>query len=670
MRHRTLALALVGLFALAGFEGASGGVCRVLAVQRASALLASMPGLSVGRVSARDGMLSIEHLDVRAGRGARLRIGRLTLPTGTGMAAGFVGPAAAEPAGIAATDVSITIGRALITIPRIAAQGTYLTPDRLTSLLDPSTSLSAADRLKELTAASLTAPTVTITAAPPAAVGANPPAVDDGGKAVLEDVALTDVVAGRIGSVSVRKTTIFKTATVGAPVVASFGAATLDEVDLPLAARIAETGRTDPAEVPQALYGSLSLRDVMIAPDDTGTLRLGAITADGFRGRPLLRRPADLVALIDKPSGSQTPEDARTLAEVAVDAAKGFSLDHLEWDDVTLLTTETNAASFKLGRIAIDGMTPVRIGTWALADLAFSSAEASFTLGRMALRGPDESQLVDTLAQQLAISGLAMDRTRLMSGVPADGSLSMVGLHFEAPSSDDEPGNSPDGHHHVFDVPVVSFAAETNPSTRIATTTAHLQATYALPAASANPGFAALARKGFSALDARADYRMSFDPQGKELRLDPLTIAADKLGRVSLSTDVGNVPFDLLGQGHPSSDAEAAFGQVLFKGFTLDFRNDGAVELALPVLAASADTSVPMLRAGAKTQSDLFIGQTLGATPAAERLEAAIDAFIDDPKTLHIVVTAPAGLSGAEIQAAPDPKSLLDRVGIEATANK
>ena len=381
----------------------------------------------------------------------------------------------------------------------------------------------------------------------------------------------------------------------------------------------------------------------------------------------MLRPIGDIVALIAKPDATKTDDDRRTLAKVAVDALGSFALDHLAIGSVGVSTRDDKPVTFRLGRLVIDGWSPAQVGTWAINDVALATTDASLRLGRFALHGPDESALFETLVPQ-AVDG-RFDTTRMMGNLPGDASMSLTDLHLDVPSKD-RPGNSPDGKRNVVDVPVASASSVTDPVTKVLMTSAYLQALYPLPPSSDNPAFRALAARGIDDLDLKADYRLALDPRAREARLERFALAADRLGRVSVGARLGNISFDTPTQENPPQDPKTAVGQVTFYRLELGFENAGVFEMMLPPLAASANTSVPLVKAGLKTGAQVLIAQALGAAPAADRLVAAIDTFVDDPKSLDITIEAPGGLSVADIAAAKDPKALLDRVGIEAVANR
>lgn len=554
---------------------------------------------------------------------------------------------------IVATDVTLTLGKVRIVVPRLEARGTELTKARLSGLFDPSSQLSSAERLDALTAASLVAPRIEIW-----------PAEGHGEPIVLTGVALTDVVKGRVGALSIGKVAIDWHESAGAGS-ASLGPVAAAALDLPLALSLARSHRSDAAEGPGLLLGSLSTGNMAMRGPDGSAVSLGDIALAGLRARAPLRPYAELQPLFRKPEGTLTPEDKRQLAEAAIDAAGSVVLGHLALEKLAFLGAN-DAVKVEAGRVVLDDVSPARVGTWAADDIGLVADGTEIALRHFALHGPDETMLLSVLARSF-VSGDVAVQSGAMPLLPAqDGSMALIDLRVSTPS-EGTPGNNADGTRTEVTIPVVS-ASTTTAAGGAVTGAAEIALDYALPKPEVLPQADVLRSAGIDTLHAGLDWRMAFDQGARELRLGRFAVSAEKLGSLATTLTLGDLPASV-----PSGDevagAAAARAMTLREaGFT--FNNAGLVELALPAMAASANTSIPMLKAGLKTEAELEIGKVLGTSPTATRLVAAVDAFIDDPKSFTLRIEAPGGLKIGEIQDASDPTALLDRLGIEATANR
>jgi hypothetical protein len=247
-----------------------------------------------------------------------------------------------------------------------------------------------------------------------------------------------------------------------------------------------------------------------------------------------------------------------------------------------------------------------------------------------------------------------------------DGSMALIDLRVSTPS-EGTPGNNADGTRTEVTIPVVS-ASTTTAAGGAVTGAAEIALDYALPKPEVLPQADVLRSAGIDTLHAGLDWRMAFDQGARELRLGRFAVSAEKLGSLATTLTLGDLPASVPSGDEVAGAAAARTMTLREAGFT--FNNAGLVELALPAMAASANTSIPMLKAGLKTEAELEIGKVLGTSPTATRLVAAVDAFIDDPKSFTLRIEAPGGLKIGEIQDASDPTALLDRLGIEATANR
>lgn len=655
-----LRLALgVSLVALALPWAVDRGMER-LAERGASALLATVPGLAWDAVEADRGrgVLSVSHLVWSSGD-LRLSVGRVSLRDRREPVASWIGSAEAKDGDVTLDDVHFEFGSAAIDVPHVEASGTPLTGADLKAILDPGSALSIEDRIGRLTASSISAGAVTVR-------GKNSTAQNPRDPLTLRDVAITDAVKGRIGSASIGTVTMTVQYTDRPSDVTSLGPVTLHGIDLPLALTIATGSRTQADAPLEPLVASAAIENMKIE-DRSTSMQFGRISAGPLRARPLLHPPADMIALSNKPDSQRTPADQREIGARALDAIGSVLLDRFEMRDVSFLDKNLHNDA-KFSRLAISGLGGAKLDGFAFEGFDLHAKDANVALGRFDVEGYDQTAFIQAVVARLGDKGLGDIETQAMAARPKLSSVSLANLHVDAPATGGV-GNSPDGQRVVVDVPAVSIDVAEKLNGTATDMSAHVQMVSNLPdhpPASLQP----IVDAGFKGLDASLDYAAVYDSASQELNLDKLSISARDLASISTGLLMDKVPPTLFLASNPELAAAAA-NDVTFKGFTLSLVDAGLAGKLLPLLAKSANVSVPLFKAELKGQAEALLNQALGAGPATQTINSAVATFIDDPRSLRLTVRPSGdGLSMKTISAAQDPRSLLGQLTIEAVANE
>lgn len=640
-----------------------------VATRRVASALRDLPGLEVagvsvdpigGRAEMRGLLLSRDGFTVAVGRTA------FSSPTGFSL----VTPAWAQSATVTMDDVKVSAGHVVYRVPHLELRGTALTAGDLTAMLDLSGPMPMQARLARLTAAAIVAPSVIVETG--AADAAAKPA-----SATLHDVSLTDVAAGRIGILAAAGFDVADAgadAKAGAPIEA--GRIWVTALDLPLALRILQGTRTDPAEAPRPLYAGASVEAVKVRKGDTVAITIGAMRSGALRGRPLMRSIADTVALSERPSYEATPAERAGLADAVIDSMMSASLDHLEVDDVAFKGEGNDHGSFSLDRVAIDGLGGLKLGALAIDGVSLSTPDADLTLGHAALVGFDETRLIEVLRVALLQSGMAGIGAGLASTSLADPSrpsLAVNALRISVPTPN-RSGNAADGTRGMVEVPNFSAGQGPVPGGKAINSRSEIRVIYDVPRHPTDPELKTLVDSGVDRLDIGADYSITYDPTSLRLSLDRVALDGQGLGSVTVGAVLGNVSAATMRAPRNMSDAELSrpnLGQITIESFTLSVVNRGLVEKALPRIAASAKTSVPLFKAELKTGAQVNLVQILGDTPAAKQLGDAVSTFIDDPRTFTLTAIVPNGLTVEALQkASGDPKALFGNLALQATADR
>ncbi|HEX4766408.1 MAG TPA: hypothetical protein VH414_09040 [Lichenihabitans sp.] len=628
-----------------------------------AALARSFPRSTHGgvRLDAGRSRIVVENLILPA-PGATITLGRVVLPYRHGTISDIVAPAWAQDSTVSADNIRIATGKSAILIPHIEAHGTSLDAGGLAAIFDSSKSMSSEERLAKLTAKTLTAPDVSI-------VQTNEDPAKASDRLTFRDVALADVVAGKIGTLTASGMSISSTASDKPPTVVESGPIAATAVDLPLGLMIATGTRSD-KEMPLAtIYGNISIDGFKIK-DANSLMTLGRISSTGAKGRPPLHPFSEIARIADLPKHARTPDERQALIDVALDATKSFTLDDFECRDFAFKGDEDGPVDAKLDRLGLSGFAMVKMASFGLDGFSLHTKDANVSLSHYGVDGYDQSALVDALLSNLRRSDQPdMHAEALKMMRPSFAATSMTALHVDVPSKDNS-GNAPGGASIVVDFPAASMTVIRNPDAPSIGTNAHAQMTFAISPSAASPAMRQAADAGFGDVDLNADYAFTYDEHTEDATLGTLSFDARNLAAVKLGGQFGKVPADLMDVATDPDRVKQAMDGIVLRDVTIVLTNAGLVEKILPILAAGSKLSVPVFKAEMQGQAQAAVIQALGATPTAERINKAIGLFIAKPKSFTLTIKAPQELSFGDIAAVDDPKSLLDKVDIDAVANQ
>ena len=642
--------------------------------------LRALPGVSVAAVTheAISGRTLFSDLSLTRDA-VRIDIGRLSLgrrppgPSLVGQAA--AGPAdgmaaAARAAGAAvggtpakpavapdasatvADDIRVLANGHLYRISHIELRGTRLGAAELADLLDTARPMPLADRLSRISATVVRAPDIVVER-DPAAPNTPEPTV------TLHGLVLTGVVAGRVGSLALDSVTLAGQSQDDAGTTET-GAIRADAVDLPLAAAILGGARSDVDGVPEPVFASATVETVAAGNAGRDSLTIGALRVGALRARSLPRSFDTVSPLLSRPTASLSPVERQALLSGLADLAGNYAVDHLEVVDLRFRDGATPKTSFGFARVALDGVGGTRDLSLSLEAATLDTPDASLALDRLALWGFDQGNLIG-LARRL---GGATD-----DNIPRQtrAAMALTGLAIAVPSKD-KTGNDADGNLIRVAVPEVSGAVERT-ATETVTSTAHLRLVAPLPDHYADPQLATLDALALSRLDVATDYDVAYDRAARRLSLDRFAVAAADLGSVTLGIVLDHVEADPAGLGPNAMSPALAPDVVTLTSASFRFANAGIVEKALPLLARSANVSLPVFKASLKAQAAVTIAQTFGDAPVATELNAAVSTFVDDPRSFSFALSVPGGhtLAALEATAAAD---LARIVTVTASANR
>ena len=536
-------------------------------------------------------------------------------------------PASAPADTATAENVVVTSGTATIRIRRIDVAGSSLTGADVAALFDVKDPKVLEARLRRLDAASVVIPEVTVDSV-------------DGAREVhvtQRDLLLANVRGGRAATGSAAAATLsFKDDKNDTRV--STGATTFEGLDLAGIVHLATGPRTDESEAPRPLCDKVAIHTVTTggAVKDGPPVVIATIRATGLKGRPLAADPGKAA-----PAGKM---DTNALN----DFAHSFSAELIEADDFALAgpvsTSTKGLKSLALEHVAVHGFGDGKLARFELRGLAMEGNDKQ--PGRLALASA-EIENVATKATPVP----SIDRIDLHDfavDVPTDDksggrvALSVQHAGYEAPGL--VIGKLPAKatlsiEHATFDVPPDSGAAPM------------------------------LLAMGYKRLDLSSESRSRYDPAGQTLDLDRLSLTGIGMGALDVKLGLAKVSEGIVSQVDMVQKAAAA--AVLVKTLDVTLRNDGLIDKAIGFKALVDGVSVEQERTNLGQIIDLgLLGLGLGDSAKAQRVAAALQKFIADPKTLHIAISSKDGLGADSIPLIGSPQALLDAVEIEAGADE
>lgn len=592
-------------------------------------------------------------------RGALLLAATLSVPwLPPSRAAAETAPAPAPPSPAAPHDVTLDGltfqgRRRTLSIPRVEARGTSLSAGELRDILDPSSPLTPGQRAAKLSAASIVMPTVTVST--PAASGDA-----EGATFTAHDVRLTDVVAGKAASLAVRAIEGHFQADPGQRGEVSTGAVAAHGVDAALAAAIATGKRDDPALPLSTIVADLSAADARLAVEGV-EVSLDGLEIGPIEGRPPLRPFADLAPTLGGAGGDRSSQAPDGFLSALVDVATSYKLNRLALRGLSVRGGGAPAFTSALRSLTVENLNLSGLGSAEFVGFAYGSPELDIALDRLKLADIGRGSLYGQILA--AASGLfSPDEHR-----PApDGTsaIDLAGLTVALRSTGQD-APFPPGTVNTIQVPTLEIRqGVADGGTRVSSDT-RLIVRYDLPAAGTGRDLQDLRAAGLSSLDLTLGYRLAYDANTKALDLDALSLDGKGLGAMSLSARLGAVGPLTPSPKMTADELTERLADATFQSFAATVTDRGIIGTALPVLARRAGSTAGAFKADLKARIREGVRDLLGATPAAERVDAAAASLLDGPGTLSLSVKAPPGLTFREIGAS-DPAAVAGHLDIQA----
>lgn len=575
-------------------------------------------------------------------------------------------------------NLDLDYGWIKIKAPVLDVRGSALNEAELRALLDPKSPETSAARLARLTVQGMAAQELTVTAE----------ILGQTATYRYEAVAVSGIEKGRIASASSARGNGQYSDPKGNSTTVDWTATRIDGFNL---AALNEALTTTRAPGSQPRFLTIIERhsvDSSVQTQGTGfKVSSGPSEARGLALSPgttsLQARMSGMLGWIAasieaEASGKKTPEpDLVALADY-------FSV----LDDMRLGSSETRDIQLTMGADSKIGLTSgfsVRIARVSLVDNGVSEAsgmrmegvsgesgQTKFALGQFAATGFSAAPAFAALRSDLASGRLGKGRPadsaeQMLRYIPKLGSVKMADLRIETPNETSRQAAkefSPLTALGIRLMEITVRAQENGIPSDLRLAMEGLQA----PVSKSDPNHALLAQMGYSAIDTSARIDMTWIRDRSEIAVREIGLDGVDMTGVKISGTIGNATKDLF-SGDAGLAQVAAFGATL-KALDLKLENLGLMDRYLAMEARKAKKTPDALRREWATMATLILPAILGDSDAAKAITGAVSRFIASPKSLTVNARAqnPAGVGLADVIAAGDPKAVLGKIDVKASA--
>ncbi len=589
---------------------------------------------------------TIEGLTFRRS-GLVLRVGRISLPFAAPQplfaSLAYAQDIVAPHGTISAENIEIDVGAMHYTIKSIALSGTALTKADLDSLLDPKSTVSIADRIGKFSASQITIPEIAMQTT----LGSQTE------KDSYRDIALSDVVNGRVGTATIGSLMSNLTSPEAGAMQTSYRPIKMIGLDLSLAARIVSEARKSDSEPRGTLYDSLEIGNGKILMEKSNLeVDMGALSAKDVKARPLRIPPSSAVALF----AAQDADSKRQANAFIADVLDSFEVGRFDVADLRLTVTDKDEpGTGTLGRISLSQMAHSKIAELGFETLAVQAQGSTVKIAALAFRDIDLG-----LLRNLAESKTGHDSASYGSNASVVSEISLTGLDVDAGEAKTAPEGGRRTRFQLGNLDLISADPVDGIPSHFSTVVDH----FTLDLKDVGGQLDEVAALGYARIDLSSRLEAHFDASKQELGLEDLSLSGMDMGAVKIACSFGNVNKDLFFG--DQAQIEAAALSILIRRVEIDVEDTGLLERLITATAKKNNKSLDQTREDYANAAAANIATSLGDGPQAKAVATSIAKFIGNPKNLRIVAIAPDGIGVAELALIKDPNTLMNKLSIEA----
>ena len=448
----------------------------------------------------------------------------------------------------------------------------------------------------------------------------------------------------------------------------------MEGLDLPTLVRVfAERSDDDKAPL-QTLYAAYRAGAISVSadvPEGTVSLRIGSISSTNIKGRPGRAGLFDFLDVVKgNPDLSMLDEAGRkTVFGGFLQIFDNFDFGAVTASDIEMIISvdpdarragtsgEAVPVSFKVQslrsndgdvNLAIDGVS-----------MGVPTEKVDVSLDSYLVKGFSFRPTIATLKRALD-GGTTDDLLRTVDPrdlLPVFGSIVVSGLKVDGPNFKSA------GVGRIE----TSFA---DPVRGIPTaiTTAIRNLVIPVVGESDDPFVTTLRNAGIDRLDLTAMLAVKLDEPAKEVRIDEISLAENRLGSVKFTGLVGNVQKEIFSGS--LSTAQILALALTARSLELRIENRGFVDLYVKAIAESEQESEAEVRTGIIDGAREAIEGAFGPDPLVERLVTAITAMMNGRSlTIKVRSRNDLGLGMMDFIAASQPREVIAKVVVDVSSD-
>ncbi|GHA36975.1 hypothetical protein GCM10007989_36400 [Devosia pacifica] len=549
-----------------------------------------------------------------------------------------------------------------VNVPDVTVEQSTIDADTLRAILTGDFESHAED-LAALDAASITIPTVEVTA--------SGEEMDDF-LITYNDVTIEDVIDGVAGSVTIGSITMED----GEEFSGSFD--TMSASALNINALLGFYGFVEQSSSEfQTIYTDVTMAGGSITTPEV-TCEIGSMQVAEFSARPLEVPFTEFMSIAnqleasseDDDEGEPDPELMADFLPMYIDLITSFRSAPFTFDGIDCSGEDDTGepVSVVVGPVTMGGFEPGTYPEIAVEDVSIELTEdgsvGSMAFDSFVFKGFDFSDQIDVIAGMPVSDADEWFRDNARQLIPAFAGFSISGLEMDFPDTDNE------GERIVASVGSVDLTLGDYTNGIPASIDASAENILVdLPADSEDEQLQQLRAMGIESVDVGFELSMNWLAELDQIEINTLMLEEADLGSINIAGTVGNATEQLFSENNDLAMV-AAMGTTA-KDLQITVVDNGLTELLLSDAAAQQGVDVSTMRPIiAGVAEGMAIG-LLGGSSDAEAVGDALSSFIRDGGTLMLDITSldEVGLGLADFMAAQeDPTVLLEKVSIQAEA--
>jgi len=557
-------------------------------------------------------------------------------------------------------NVEVSIGTARFQAKTVEFSGVTTPRAEIEALFSTATTDPLATRLSRIDATKVTIPDLKVQQ-------------NVGGRsetATYKNVVLSNIRQGRIAE-AVAGATGAEIGDSQDRMVVSYGRLSLSDLDAPAFARLYEVKEAAPGPLTK-IYGAFSIENLDFVDGKSGTRgRIAHLGGRDFMARGTRDSWAGTLAILTELADREKPTEAeqKRLLTTTADFLTAFDIGQIEATDIEFKARPEGRKGEAVSTIRRMAYASAKNG--APADARVEGIEVRQDDGRIgietiAFTGFSFASTFETL-KNLGDKPLKdLDASTLRGLAPTLGTMRIAGIHIDVPGTT----TKTNGFDRVK-ASLKSFEVTAGePLNAIPTTLSVGLNNFAmdLPERSTDEGIRTLTDMGYRALDLSMGLAARWKEDTQELALQDVSVQGQDMGRIALTGTLSEVGRDVFNP--DTALATVALIGARAKELRLTVENGGLFDRYLAQAAKEQKTSPEALRRTYAAGAAMVVPTVLGSSPQAKTLSQAISRFIAKPGRLTVTARAkdPAGLGIADLVAASDPSSVVERLDIAASA--